>query len=617
MSTFIRDAARADVRTLLDHASEVLAKYAPLDAMRAEQALDTFTGAMAQIRKESSRYLEPYRLAIVGDFKVGKSSLINALLAQKNLVAEGVAPTTGAVTELQWGEAPSGLVLDDKDQVLYQGDLEGAARFADQRKPEGQKCSGKGIRVILKQPAEVLRRLTIFDTPGLGASELDDRVTLGSLHLADAAILVLGAGKAGGDNAVQMAERLRSANKRVTLVISRADLDASLGKDSAADMADVFQDVIDGPPIIFSSPKVQEALEKASRSAETRDEALAAEAKAELDTWGFTALTGRILQEHLSSTGTAGSARARAALGELRKRVKALSLSAAREQDAAAALVEALTKLLDETERIVHEVLDPKVPYLEDRIEDIVDQYVGRLLETLREAVEVLIDDRMDSGPTEGIKAIWAAVDDEYDAQRKRELARSFRKYFPPELATMTSADIERAVTRLLLSEWKAGIKEMGDKGVAPTIGVEDLMKKVDEHLMKVLAAIAADIAAFVALVFSPGGWLANIGELAGALFLTRDQMSKRDARIALIKRQAGLQIKNQRSTIRSQLSAQYRGLNEQVHAMVVAKTRASSTAQTAKREGAANALGQWRDAGKDLAAVLEAVADIEQGGLA
>ncbi len=616
MSSFAQDSSRTDVLNLLKHTADVLGKYASLDALRAEPTVDTFESAVIQLKKESSRYLESFRLAVVGDFKVGKSSLINALLAQKNLVAEGVSPTTGAVTELAWGETASGLVLDDKDQVLYEGDIEGAARYADQRQPEGRKFSGKGIRVILKQPTEVLRHLTIFDTPGLGANELDDQVTLGSLHLADAAILVLGAGRVGGDSPVQMAERLRTANKQVTLVITRSDLDADHGQRSAADMSEVFRDVIDGPPIIFSSTKVQEALDKLSKSADERDETLAGEAKAELENWGFAALNGRIMQEQLSSTGSAGATRARAALGELRKRMKSLSVAAAREQDATAKLVDDLTKLLDETERVVLEILDPKVPYLEDRIEDIVDQYVGRLLDTLREAIEVLIDDKLDAGLSEGIKALWARVNDDYDVQRRKDLDRSFKQYFPPNLAVITAQDIERAVTRLLLAEWKAGIKDLGDKGLAPSIGVEDLMKKVDAHLMKVLAAIAGSVAASIALFFVPGGILANIAELTGGLFLAQDQMGRRDARTALVKRQAGLQIKNQRVIIRSQLSAQYRDLNCKVHDMVVTKTRVSSSEQSEKRDGAKTAQDRWHDAYKDLSAILETIADIEQGGL-
>jgi GTP-binding protein EngB required for normal cell division len=615
MSTFNKKSTRDDVRKLLEYTSEVLVRYTELDSLRREPTIDTFTSAIAQMKKEADRYTEPYRLAVVGDFKVGKSSLINALLAHKNLVAEGVVPTTGAVTELWYSDSPSGRVLNNQGEILYEGDLETAASYADQRTQKGKESSGRGIRVILMKPAEVLRNLTIIDTPGLGANLTDDKVTLDSLHLADAAILVLGAGKLGGERSIEMAERLRSANKQMSLVITRADLDPSNGKRSAKEMADVFNGVIDGPPIIFSAKKVQEALEELTASFETRDEAKAAKARIALETWGHSALTERILEGHLSSGGSAGIARAKAVLGELRKRSKALNVSAAREQDVAAKVVETLTRQLDETDRIVAEVLDPKVPYIEYRIEDIVDQYVGKLLDMRKEAIELLVDDRMDAGVSEGIKALWAMVNDDYERKRNREMERNLKSLFPDEVGEIMAQDIERAVNRLLKAEWKAVVKEIGAKNIASSVDTEGLMKKVDEHLKKVLAALATDLAAGIALFFVQGGVILNILEMMGALLLTRGQIGKEEARTALVKRKAGLLIKGQRVILRDKLSNYYRQLNKDVHQMVVQKTRVTSSEQAESRDHTNQALVKWRDASKDLSTILEAAMDIEQGG--
>jgi len=45
----------------------------------------------------------PLRLAVVGEFSSGKSTFINALL-QKDLLPEGILPTTGVATYIQQGE---------------------------------------------------------------------------------------------------------------------------------------------------------------------------------------------------------------------------------------------------------------------------------------------------------------------------------------------------------------------------------------------------------------------------------------------------------------------------------------------------------------------------------
>ena len=105
---FAGSATRSDIKDLLDHCGKVLNDHKVLDDHRSKRSLQSFVKTITEISQMAERYAEPFRLAVVGDFKVGKSALINALLGEEGLVCEGVTPTTGSVTELWYSDESSG-----------------------------------------------------------------------------------------------------------------------------------------------------------------------------------------------------------------------------------------------------------------------------------------------------------------------------------------------------------------------------------------------------------------------------------------------------------------------------------------------------------------------------
>ncbi|KPV52990.1 dynamin, partial [Kouleothrix aurantiaca] len=80
---------------------------------------------------------ELFLLVIAGEFNSGKSSFINALLGDK-VVTEGVTPTTDRITLLRYAAEPG---EHNVEEFLME----------------------RGF------PADVLKRLTIVDTPGTNA----------------------------------------------------------------------------------------------------------------------------------------------------------------------------------------------------------------------------------------------------------------------------------------------------------------------------------------------------------------------------------------------------------------------------------------------------------------
>lgn len=136
------------------------------------------------------RLNEPFHLVLAGDFKRGKSTLINALLG-KNTVPTAVTPETVTVNEISYGSEPSCEAVLENGRHLRLS--------PDELKREVLETLMKKlpapIRYIrLRDNAEFLREITLVDTPGAGdlMKDFDERAAE-YLAGADAVIYVISA----------------------------------------------------------------------------------------------------------------------------------------------------------------------------------------------------------------------------------------------------------------------------------------------------------------------------------------------------------------------------------------------------------------------------------------
>lgn len=131
---------------------------------------------------------EPFTLVILGDFKRGKSTIINALLGRP-LAPVNVAPETYTINEISYGSPSINAVLKNGERMMLQ-------------KYEITRESLEKLMPTLESPidhldirdnAEILKEIRIVDTPGLSDIEdLDDQVTQYLMN-ADAIIYVASA----------------------------------------------------------------------------------------------------------------------------------------------------------------------------------------------------------------------------------------------------------------------------------------------------------------------------------------------------------------------------------------------------------------------------------------
>lgn len=142
----------------------------------------------AGVRGVEDRLERPFTIVVAGDFKRGKTTLVNALLGQELLTTD-IAPETVVVTELRHGPEVrvEGRTADGGIVDLDERDLRSERLVAIQ---DNLEAPFDHLRVTA--PADVLDGVCIVDTPGMGDAlwRFDKRVQA-YLPLADAVLYVV------------------------------------------------------------------------------------------------------------------------------------------------------------------------------------------------------------------------------------------------------------------------------------------------------------------------------------------------------------------------------------------------------------------------------------------
>jgi GTP-binding protein EngB required for normal cell division len=131
-----------------------------------------------------------FHVACVGQFKRGKSTLLNAIIGAP-VLPMGVAPVTSAITVLRHGDEPAARVTfeDGRTQEIAVDDV--GAYASESENPENRKRV-RAVEVFF--PSRLLARgLCLVDTPGLGSPlGANTAVTRAFVPHVDAALVVLG-----------------------------------------------------------------------------------------------------------------------------------------------------------------------------------------------------------------------------------------------------------------------------------------------------------------------------------------------------------------------------------------------------------------------------------------
>jgi len=172
---------------------------------------------------------ERFHLAVLGQFKRGKSTLLNALLGEA-ILPSSVVPLTAIPTFIRAGETRRALVYFDNGVPPRAFEAEDAAairEFIAQFVTEsGNPKNARGVtQVDVFSSAPILRQgVVLIDTPGIGSTHRHNtEATLNFLPQCDAAMIVVSADPPITEVEVEFVRQVKRRINRLFVVLNKID----------------------------------------------------------------------------------------------------------------------------------------------------------------------------------------------------------------------------------------------------------------------------------------------------------------------------------------------------------------------------------------------------------
>lgn len=166
---------------------------------------------------------DQFNLAVVGQFKRGKSSLMNAIIG-RDLLPTGVLPLTSAITTLRYGPLERVLLQFKGWSLEDEIPLGPLPDFVTERGNPGNR---KGLLTAkIEMPVPFLHRgLNSIDTPGIGSAQSAKTQTpYDLLPNADAVLPVTSAEGPLADAELSFLDDIRQYVHKLFIVVNKVDL---------------------------------------------------------------------------------------------------------------------------------------------------------------------------------------------------------------------------------------------------------------------------------------------------------------------------------------------------------------------------------------------------------
>ncbi len=162
-----------------------------------------------------------FHVAILGEFKRGKSTLVNALIGHE-LLPTGVLPLTSVVTRVRWGTEPGAWIAFESGERLKVS----LDRLADFVTESANPANRAGVaEVDVRVPSDLLRTgVVVMDTPGVGSTLAHNtEETMRLLPDVDAAIFVTATDPPISDSEIGFLHAVRDHAHKMFFVLNKAD----------------------------------------------------------------------------------------------------------------------------------------------------------------------------------------------------------------------------------------------------------------------------------------------------------------------------------------------------------------------------------------------------------
>jgi len=164
---------------------------------------------------------EEFCLAVLGLFKRGKSTLINALLSQE-ILPSGILPLTSIITRVRYGESVS-VKIAFEDGSAKDISLSELQNYITENGNPGNIMRVREAEIQV--PSRILSNgVVIVDTPGVGSTYLSNtKTTYDFMEKVDAALFVLGVDPPISQQEVEFIKNLRQYAAKIIFVLNKID----------------------------------------------------------------------------------------------------------------------------------------------------------------------------------------------------------------------------------------------------------------------------------------------------------------------------------------------------------------------------------------------------------
>ncbi|MEA4924195.1 MAG: dynamin family protein [Syntrophomonadaceae bacterium] len=168
---------------------------------------------------EENQYLD---IAVLGQFKAGKSSFLNGLM-NRHLLPVGNIPVTSVITRIQFGENEAATVtfLDGRSQPIS---METVSDYVSET---GNPENVKNVAIVdIKTPLlSKFKGLRLVDTPGIGSVwEHNTETTVSWFPETGGVLFIISAEKPISENELNLLKEIYRFSPEIAIVISKADL---------------------------------------------------------------------------------------------------------------------------------------------------------------------------------------------------------------------------------------------------------------------------------------------------------------------------------------------------------------------------------------------------------
>lgn len=399
-------------------------------ALELSSLAEEYGQTMQEALRDAQRRLEEdvFNLVVLGQFKRGKSTLVNALLGEE-VLPTAVIPLTSLVTVADHAADPHALVLylDGRQEQIQ---LHQVADYVTERANPANRKRVQEVRVF--HPAKFLEQARLIDTPGVGSVYLHNtRVAYDFLPHADAAIFVVTADPPISEEELSFLRAVREHVGKVFFVQNKIDiLTADELQESLQFTRQVIQQALaSGSPITVYPLSARKALQaKRDRNSQLLQEAGWTRLEDDLEDFlvrekGYVLVRAMVARLHRLAyeVRTALNLELRAQEMPQARLEESRRLFNERLETIDAERRDLVAAMEMERKRLVRDILDAALEHGGQRIEGLRRQVDQRMKEADLEAIESFI--------TDGLSQLFAQWMRELERSLQDELEHGYRRF--------------------------------------------------------------------------------------------------------------------------------------------------------------------------------------------